>query len=77
MNKPRRFVFVKDFVLNEDAVCKKGTQIDLVEGRVFMQSLQGGGQLFGYMHENVLKLIEREDQEHNYLREVPVPYNKL
>ena len=74
--KPRRFIFVKDYVINEDAVCPKGTQIDLVEGRLFMQSLHSGGQLFGYMHENVMKMIKIEEEHPNYLREVPVPYNK-
>lgn len=69
--KNRRFVFVK-----ECNGIPKGSQLDLVEGRIYLQTGVNGGQVPPTMYNGLMELIKIEDNKHMYLREVPIPYNK-
>lgn len=73
MKRNRRFIFKQDF--NGIA---KGTQLDLVEGRFYMQNGVNGGIVPPYMYEGLARLVEQEDYSDNpkILREVAVPFNK-
>lgn len=74
MVKNRRFIFKKDF-----NGIKRGTQLDLVEGRFYMQNGVNGGIVPPFMHKALTLLIERESEtdKPQVLREVVVPFNKL
>ena len=73
MKRNRRFIFKTDY-----RGVAKGTQLDLVEGRYFMQNGIYGGPISGDMYAGIDQLIAEEDARENpvILREVPVPYNK-
>ncbi len=73
----KRFVFVKDFSNVAGGIINAGTTIDIVGQNIFMESNTFGGQVIDpYMYESLHKFIEQEYARPNYLREVPVPYNK-
>lgn len=73
----KRFVFTKDFVNNAGATINKGTTIDIVDQNIFMESNTFGGQVIDpYMYESLHRFIEDEYRKPNYLKEIPVPYNK-
>lgn len=73
----KRFVFTKDFVNNTGATINKGTTIDIVDQNIFMESNTFGGQVIDpYMYESLHRFIEDEYRNPNYLKEIPVPYNK-
>ena len=73
----KRFVFIKDFTIGSGATINKGTTIDIVDQNIFMESNTFGGQVIDpYMYDSLHKFIEDEYRHPNYLKEVPVPYNK-
>lgn len=74
----KRFVFTKDFTNSAGATIKKDTVIDIIGQNIFMESNTYGGQVIDpYMYESLHQFIEDEYRHPNYLREVPVPYNKV
>lgn len=73
----KRFVFIKDFTIGAGATINKGTTIDIVDQNIFMESNTFGGQVIDpYMYESLHRFIEDEYRKPNYLKEIPVPYNK-
>lgn len=73
----KRFVFTKDFSNVSGGIINKGTVIDIVGENIFMESNTFGGQVIDpYMYESLHRFIEDEYKKPNYLKEVPVPYNK-
>lgn len=73
----KRFVFTKDFSNVSGGIVNKGTVIDIVGDNIFMESNTFGGQVIDpYMYESLHRFIEDEYRRPNYLKEVPVPYNK-
>ena len=73
----KRFVFTKDFTNNAGGTINKGTTIDIIDQNIFMESNTFGGQIIDpYMYESLHKFIEDEYRTPNYLKEIPVPYNK-
>lgn len=73
----KRFIFVKDFVNGAGEKIKRGTVIDIMDNNILMESNTFGGQVVDpYLYESLHKFIEDEYRKPNYLKEVPVPYNK-
>ena len=73
----KRFVFTKDFDNGVGGVIEKGTTIDIVGQNIFMENKTMGGQVLDpYFYESLHDFIEQEYAHPNYLREIPVPYNK-
>ena len=78
----KSFVFVKPFYNQSGESIPTGTQIDIVDDKIFMSYNTGGSQVAPAMYESLHKFIEDEyayEQAHhkpNYLKEIPVPYNK-
>lgn len=73
----KRFVFVKDFSNVAGGIIPKGTTINIVGQNIFMDSNTFGGQIIDpMMYEMLHQFIEQEYKRPNYLKEVPVPYNK-
>ena len=80
----KRFVFVKNFSNVAGGIINAGTTIDIVGENIFMESNTFGGQVIDpYMYESLHKFIEDQYQYEkrtghpDYLKEVPVPYNKV
>lgn len=73
----KRFVFVKNFSNVAGGIINAGTTIDIVGENIFMESNTFGGQVIDpYMYESLHQFIEQEYAHPNYLKEIPVPYNK-
>lgn len=69
----KRFKFVKDFTQPE-GTCKAGDEITIMEGRVWFNS----GMVSPTYRDLFMDLVEYESNEGwNYLREIPIPYNKI
>ncbi len=80
----KRFVFVKDFSNVAGGIINAGTTIDIVGQNIFMESNTFGGQVIDpYMYESLHKFIEDQANYEarfgrpDYLKEIPVPYNKV
>lgn len=69
----KRFKFVKD-CNQPEGTFKAGNEITIMEGRVWFN-----GGMVDRVHADLLSdLVEYESNEGwNYLREVPIPYNKV
>lgn len=72
MQQYRRFKFVKPFVDNGEVV-PAGSELTLMGDRVFFN----GGQIMPGLHDLFYNLIIQEIKRPYYLREVPIPYNKV
>lgn len=69
----KRFRFVKEFTQPEGTF-KVGDEVTIYEGRVWFN----GGMLQPTYRDLLMDLVEYESNEGwNYLREVPIPYNKV
>lgn len=74
----KRFVFVKDFTNGAGEKIKRGTVIDIMDNNILMESNTFGGQVIDpVLYNNLHDFIEEEYMHPNYLKEVPVPYNKI
>lgn len=69
----KRFKFVKDLTIKEGTF-KKGDEITILENHVYYN----GGMTQPYYSDLLMDLIEFETNERNgeYLKEIPIPYNK-
>ena len=68
----KRFRFVKELKLPEGAF-KVGDEVTIMEGRVWFNN----GMVQPVYRDLLMDLVEYESNEGwNYLREVPIPYNK-
>lgn len=72
MQQYRRFKFVKPFV-DHGEVVPAGSELTLMGDRVFFN----GGQIMPGLHSLFYNLIMQEIKKPYYLREVPIPYNKV
>lgn len=72
MQQYRRFKFVKPFV-DHGEVVPAGSELTLMGDRVFFN----GGQIMPGLHNLFYNLIMQEIKNPYYLREVPIPYNKV
>lgn len=73
----KRFKFIKDFSNVAGGIIPKGTIIDIIDNKIFMQSNTFGGQILeSKMYDMIHTFIEQEYKNPNYLQEIPVPYNK-
>lgn len=72
MQQYRRFKFVKPFV-DHGEVVPAGSELTLMGDRVFFN----GGQIMPGLHDLFYNLIMVEMKRPYYLREVPIPYNKV
>lgn len=72
MQQYRRFKFVKPFV-DHGEVVSAGSELTLMGDRVFFN----GGQIMPGLHNLFYNLIMQEIKRPCYLREVPIPYNKV
>lgn len=69
----KRFKFVKEFKQPE-GVLKVNDEVTVMEDKVFYN----GGMVQPNYRDLLLDLIEYESNEGwNYLREIPIPYNKV
>ena len=82
MSMIKRFVFVKPFYNQNGDSIPVGTQVDIIDDKIFMSYETGGSQVAPSMYESLKKFIEDEynfeqkNRRPNYLHEVAVPYNK-
>ena len=72
MQQYRRFKFVKPFMDHGETV-PAGSELTLMGDRVFFN----GGQIMPGLHNLFYNLIMQEIKRPYYLREVPIPYNKV
>ena len=78
----KKFVFVKPFYNQSGECIPAGTEIEIVDDKIFMSYSTGGSQVPPAMYESIKKFIEdeyayeRENGCPNYLHELPVTYNK-
>lgn len=68
----KRFKLVKDYTC-EYGTLEAGNQFDVVKGFIYYN----GGLIEGHWSPFFEKLIREEMEKPNYLREVPIPYNKV
>lgn len=68
----KRFKFVRPFTNNGETI-PAGPELTLMGNRVYFN----GGQIMPGLHDLFLDLIYREMERPYYLREIPVPYNKV
>lgn len=74
----KRFKFIKDYNDLGGGTIKKGTLIEVIDNNIFMQSGTYGGQILDkYTYESIVRFIEKETKSPNFLREIPVEYNKV
>lgn len=74
----KRFKFLKDCPLSTGAVIQKDTIIDIIGINIFVYDKLGqGGQVIDpRSYDTLFKFIEDEVRTPNFLKEVPIPYNK-
>lgn len=69
----RRYRFIKEYKKSETEKIPVGSEITVMNGRVYFN----GGMTTPLFTKFFLDLIEAEKDHQNYLREVPIPYNKV
>ena len=72
MEQYRRFKFVKPFI-DHGEIVPAGSELTLMGNRVFFN----GGQIMPGLHDLFYNLVMAEIKRPYYLREVPIPYNKV
>lgn len=78
----KKFVFVKPFYNQSGECIPAGTEVEIVDNKIFMSYSTGGSQVPPSMYDSLKQFIEDEyayEQKNgrpNYLHELPVPYNK-
>lgn len=73
MDEYKRYRFVKEYVKSENEKIPVGSEITFMNGRIFFN----GGMTTPLFTKLFLDLIEEEKKSPNYLKEVPIPYNKV
>lgn len=68
----KRFKFVKPFT-DQGETIPVGMELTLMGDRVFCN----GGQIMPGLHDLFYNLIMSEIKKPHYLREIPIPYNKV
>jgi hypothetical protein len=69
----RRFEFVKDFKKSENEVLRKGDEIRLYNNLIYFN----GGQVTPAAYTFLSEFLAKEMVKPDYLRETPIPYNKV
>lgn len=72
----KRFKFVKPFYNQNGESIPVGTQVDIIDDKIWISGISGGSQIPPEMYDSFHKFIEDEYAKPNYLKEIPVPYNK-
>ena len=74
MNKNyRRFEFVKDFKKSDNEILRKGDEIRLYNNLIYFN----GGQVTPAAYNFLRDFLSKEIVKPDYLRETPIPYNKV
>lgn len=68
----KRFKFVRPFT-NKGETIPVGSELTVIGDRVYFE----GGQIMPGLHDLFMNLIMNEIKKPHYLREVPIPYNKV
>lgn len=69
----KKFVFVKDFNKSETEKIPSGSELLVLNDKIYFN----GGMITPANYFLFNSLIEKEMEHPNYLREVPIPYNKV
>ena len=69
----KRYRFVKEYKKSETEKIPVGSEVTIMNGRVYFN----GGMTTPLFTKFFLDLIELEKKNSNYLKEVPIPYNKV
>lgn len=73
MDDYRRYRFVKEYIKSKNEKIPVNSEITVMNGRVFFN----GGMTTPLFTKFFLDLIEVEKKNPNFLKEVPIPYNKV
>lgn len=74
-NSYRRFRFIKPYIKSETERIPEGSELTIMENRIYFE----GGMITPAYYYLMLQLIKDYDEgkEPKYLKEVPIPYNKV
>jgi hypothetical protein len=74
----KRLKFLKDCPLSTGAIIQKDTIIDIIGTNIFIYDKlgQGGQVLDSRTYNTLFDFIEDEVRKPNFLKEIPIPYNK-
>ena len=68
----KRFKFVKPFI-DKGEIIPVGSELTVLGDRIYFN----GGQIMPGLYRLFMELVQSELDKPHYLREIPVPYNKV